>query len=127
FTMSGQSPSSGFVLTAVDTRGHTTWSTAPSVAGWTVSGNNVYESLSGNVGIGTTSVTQGSLVVTNGNVGIGTWTTSNPLTIVGGAAIGSTSFANTAAPANGLLVSGNVGLGSLSPGVQLDVNGTVRI
>jgi hypothetical protein len=41
--------------------------------GWTTSGNDVYETLDGNVGIGTTFTTTSALTVMNGNVGIGTW------------------------------------------------------
>ena len=72
FTMSGQTPISGYVLTASDGVGDTTWASGGAVSGWTVSGANVYESLGGNVGIGTFAP-KGSLVVTNGNVGIGTF------------------------------------------------------
>ena len=39
--------------------------------GWTQSGSNVYETLGGNVGIGTTLLTTAALTVMNGNVGIG--------------------------------------------------------
>ena len=78
FTMSGQTPISGYVLTATDTSGDTTWTSPGTSSGWTVSGSNVYETSSGNVGIGTTTVTQGALVVTNGNVGIGTWAPVKP-------------------------------------------------
>ena len=42
-------------------------------SGWTVTGNNVYETAGGNVGIGTTFLTTAALTVMNGNVGIGTW------------------------------------------------------
>ena len=43
FTMSGQAPTAGYVLTASDSAGDTTWSSPGGVSGWTVSGNNVYE------------------------------------------------------------------------------------
>jgi len=75
FAMSGFSPSTGYVLTASDNSGNVTWSAPGSVAagGWTPSGNNVYETNGGNVGIGTTLLTTAALSVMNGNVGIGTW------------------------------------------------------
>ena len=73
FTMGGQNPISGFVLTASDSAGDTTWASAGGVSGWTVSGNNVYETGNGNVGIGTNLLTTAALTVMNGNVGIGTW------------------------------------------------------
>ena len=76
--MSGQTPISGYVLTASDSAGDTTWTSAGAVSGWTVSGNNVYETLNGNVGIGTTAL-QTAFAVTNGHVGIGTWTATSGL------------------------------------------------
>src|SRR4029077_3555833 len=82
FTMTGQTPIGGYVLTAVDSSGAATWSSPGAVGGWSVSGGNLYNTNLGNVGINTlnganvgigTSTPQGGLVVTNGNVGIGTW------------------------------------------------------
>ena len=77
FTMSGQNPIGGYVLTASDSAGDTTWASAGGVSGWTVTGNDVYETGNGNVGIGTTLLTTAALTVMNGNVGIGTWVPSN--------------------------------------------------
>ena len=105
-TMSGQTPISGYVLTASDSAGDTTWTSAGAVSGWTVSGNNVYETLRGNVGIGTSAL-QTALAITNGNVGIGTWTAAGGNLIVNGG--------------------GNVGFGSAWPGTALDINGTARM
>ena len=138
FTMSGQSPISGYVLTAADSAGDATWSSPGTVGGWTVSGNNVYETSFGNVGIGTSSVTQGALLVTNGNVGIGTWTpnalfavgnnaftvnTAGAITAVTGI---STSGAYTQTGNSVNNFTGNVGIGSAAPGQALDVQGTMR-
>lgn len=75
----------------------------------------------GNVGIGTIkndayvtqATTNGNLVV-QGNVGIGTWKATNSLVIM----------SNAAGAGNG---GGNIGIGTLSPGVSLDVNGVVRL
>ena len=58
-----------------------------SAGGWSQSGNNVYETLSGNVGIGTTLLTNAALTVMNGNVGVGTWVPSQRLAVTGGALI----------------------------------------
>lgn len=44
---------------------------------------DVGEIINGNVGIGTSSINQGALVVTNGNVGIGTWTPAGLLDVQG--------------------------------------------
>ena len=83
--MSGQSATAGYVLTASDSAGDATWSSAGGVSGWTVSGSNVYETAGGNVGIGTTLLTTAALTVMNGNVGIGTWIPSQELLVFGGA------------------------------------------
>ena len=84
FTLSRQGAVNGYVLTATDSAGDATWSTVSAASGWTVSGSDVYEANSGNVGIGTTTTTQGALVVTNGNAGIGTWAPGNRLDVVSG-------------------------------------------
>ena len=151
FAMTGQSPLVGYVLTASDTNGNATWSSAGGLEGWTVSGGNVYTTTgSNNVGIGTTTP-QGGLVVTNGNVGIGTWTTTGGSLIVKGGNVGiGTAFPaqlldvfgtvrdigeivngnvgiGTWVPGGSLIViGGNIGVGLNVPGQALDVNGTVR-
>ena len=91
FAMSGQTPISGYVLTASDSAGNTTWTPGGIVAGWTVSGNNVYETFNGNVGIGTSAL-QTALAITNGNVGIGTWTAAMALDVQGSVRVSSTAF-----------------------------------
>lgn len=51
------SPTSGFVLTC-DANGIGTWQAIPTSSGdndWTISGDNIYSAVSGNVGIGTTN------------------------------------------------------------------------
>lgn len=53
----------------------------------------------------------------SGNVGIGTGTIDSKLQVNGGAAIGFS--ASTTAPTNGLLVNGNVGIGTTSPNETL--------
>lgn len=89
-TMSGQSPANGYVLTATDSAGDVTWSLPGGVSGWTVAGNNVYETNGGNVGIGTTITNAGAAFsVMNGNVGIGTWVPNENLTVTGNVGIGS--------------------------------------
>ena len=136
-TMSGQTPSSGYVLTASDSGGDATWSSAGSVSGWTIAGNNIYNTNSGNVGINTlnganvgigTSTPQGALVVTNGNVGIGTWVPAKPFSVTGdtyhngNVGIGTT-FTITSALS---VMGGNVGIGTWVPVQTLEVNGTIQ-
>ncbi len=69
----------------------------------------------------------------NGNVGIGSWGQNNlvnTFSVVGNIGIGtnqSSTFVQTSAPNGGMIVQNNVGIGSLTPGQALDVNGTVRM
>ncbi len=130
-TMSGQTPVSGYVLTANDSAGDVTW-TAPGVAsGWTVSGNNVYETSGGNVGIGTINPFGGALIVTNGNVGIGTLVPGQLLDVKGtirnlgelvngNVGIGTT-FVNGAGEGALTVMNGNVGIGTWLPSQLLQV------
>ncbi len=132
-TMSGSSPISGYVLTASDSAGDTTWSSPGSVSGWVFVGNNLYNTNSGNVGINTvnganvgigTSTPQGGFVVTNGNVGIGTWSPVKPFTVIGdtyhNGNIGvGTTLTTTSALA---VMNGNVGVGTWVPAGLLQVN-----
>ncbi len=134
------SPISGYVLTASDSAGDTTWSSPSSVSGWILVGNNLYNTNSGNVGINTinganvgigTSTPQGGFVVTNGNVGIGTWVpiglfqinkpTASPFVVTSAGNIG----IGTITPQSGLAVTnGNVGIGTwAAAGGNLIVNG----
>jgi hypothetical protein len=62
------------------------------------------------------------------NTGIGTTSPNDTLGVGGNMAIGAYAYTNTAAPANGLIVQGNVGIGSPNPGGNIDVGtGTVCI
>jgi len=58
-----------------------------------------------------------------GNVGIGTTLPQNKLSVAGAASLGAT-YANIAAPSNGLIVEGNVGIGTTSPTYTLEVQRT---
>lgn len=58
-------------------------------------------------------------------VAIGTTGPLSKLDVSGSAAIGAGYAGITAAPTNGLLVQGNVGIGTASPQATLDVNGTM--
>jgi hypothetical protein len=62
-----------------------------------------------------------------GNVGIGTVAPGSSLQVNGGAAIGYST--NTAAPSNGALVSGQLGVGTTNPtsDVKADINGAAQI
>ncbi len=70
-----------------------------------------------------------STTTTKVGIGItGTATVKNMLDVEGAAVIGSSYSGTNTAPANGLLVQGNVGIGTTSPasGVRLDVNGIIK-
>lgn len=54
----------------------------------------------------------GWVSIQGGNIGIGTNSSS--------------SFAQTLPPSAGMIIEGNVGIGSLTPGANLDVNGSIR-
>ena len=100
----------GKVLTS-DVNGNGTWA----VGG---AGSNYWTLDVGNIGINTTN-----------NVGISTISAVNSLNILGNIGIGTISYSKyltTAAPAGGALFEGNVGIGSLSPGQKLDVQGSIR-
>ncbi len=64
------------------------------------------------------------VVSPTGNFGIGTNTTTNRLDVEGGAAIGSNYSGTSTAPAEGLLVEGQVGIGTntVSPSYKLQLN-----
>ena len=66
-----------------------------------------------------------SVVTSTGALGLLTTTVGSSLQVNGNAAIGYS--ASTAAPTNGLAVSGNVGLGTITIGSKLQVNGNVAI
>ncbi|HPR65485.1 MAG TPA: tail fiber domain-containing protein [Thermoanaerobaculia bacterium] len=79
----------------------------PDDGDWTISGSDMYSSVSGKVGIGTS-------------------TPANKMDVEGGMAIGATYSGSSAAPNNGLIVQGNVGIATDSPASKLDVRGSVR-
>ncbi|HEU4435971.1 MAG TPA: hypothetical protein VFR89_00805, partial [candidate division Zixibacteria bacterium] len=66
------------------------------------------------------------MVIENGgDVGIGTLNAVNKLDVEGGVAIGAAYSGTSAAPANGLLVEGNVGIGLNNPTTPLSVAGQI--
>jgi len=91
-----------YVLQANDSLGDVGWVSLP----WSISGNNVYQTAGGNVGIGTSLLTTSALTIMNGgNVGIGTWIPAGALDIT--------------SPGNVLVENGDVGIGTSLPGDQL--------
>ena len=57
----------------------------------------------------------------NGFIGIGTNSPNSLLAVAGGMMVGP-QFSNAIAPANGLAIQGNVGIGTSNPGAQLDLS-----
>jgi hypothetical protein len=103
---------------------------------WTLYNDRVYNSNSGNVGVGTsTPANKFSVVGTsdfNGNVGIGTATPTNKFSVVGTSDFNGNVGIGTAYPTNKLSVSGtsdftgSVGIGTSTPTAQLHTTGNVR-
>lgn len=68
------------------------------------------------------------LITTTNNLGIGTSSVpANEISVLGRASIGDATYVNTAAPTNGLIVKGNVGIATLTPQSTLSVNGEFRL
>lgn len=61
--------------------------------------------------------------MTSTGLALGNVANTNRLDVLGGTAMGS--YAGIVAPSNGLIVSGNVGIGISSPAVKLDVGGSL--
>lgn len=87
-------------------------------------GSGDRSALSGNSITNTTTLAGATLVAAGNNVGIGTINPIGSRLIVNGmVSIGTanSSYVTTAAPSGGLIVEGNVGIGSLTPGSGLDI------
>ncbi|NSW45503.1 MAG: hypothetical protein HPY79_06800 [Bacteroidales bacterium] len=84
----------------------------------------------GDIGIGNQG--QGDIIriCQSGNTLLGYSPSNNPssrLSVLGGVSIGSTYAVTNAAPSNGMLVEGNVGIGTTNPTEKLEVNGNVKV
>ena len=68
-------------------------------------------------------------VTSAGNIGLGTGTPFSKLDVEGGISIGSTYSGSAAAPANGAIIEGSVGIGTQTPdaAAMLDLNGKIKI
>jgi|LauGreDrversion4_2_1035121.scaffolds.fasta_scaffold321180_1 hypothetical protein len=60
-----------------------------------------------------------------GNTGVATSTPKSKLSVSGNLAVGSTYAGTNAAPTNGAIIEGNVGIGKNTAATALDVNGTI--
>lgn len=73
----------------------------------------------------------GNVQMMAGNLGIGTNDATQRLSIVGNVGIGTVKngdfFLTTAPPNGGMIIEGNVGIGTITPGVVLDIVGTMRM
>lgn len=78
-----------------------------------------------NVGIGTNITSNAALSIINGNIGIGTWKPKNTMDINSNAVIGASYAGIQIAPANGLIVQGNIGVGTFTTTQALTVLGGV--
>ncbi len=104
---------------------------------WTLYNNQVYNSNSGNVGVGTSTPANKFSVVGNvdfdGNVGVGTTTPTNKLSVVGNAdfdgkvGIGTSTATNKFSVVGNADISGNLGIGTNIPTNKLSVVGNVDI
>ncbi|MDR3560900.1 MAG: hypothetical protein P4N59_05605 [Negativicutes bacterium] len=65
-------------------------------------------------------------ITANGNVGVNAYPI-NPMDIGGGVTIGTAYAGIMTAPTNGLIVQGNVGIGTTMPAAMLDINGYMHL
>ncbi len=72
----------------------------------------------------TSNLTIGNLVT---NMGVNTATPQSKVSVSGNMAVGATYAGTNAAPANGLIVEGSVGIGTNAPGTKLQVEGTTQL
>ncbi len=73
----------------------------------------------GGINFYTNGYVQRMTLTTSGNLGVGSTAAVNKLDVEGGAVIGASYSGSSVAPTNGLLVQGNMGIGTTSPASQL--------
>jgi hypothetical protein len=135
----GGSPGDGKVLTS-DSTGTASWRQPTGGGGpdndWTVSGNNMYATPSGNVGVGTSSPSaklevNGQVRIVGGSPGAGKVLTSDASGLASWqeSTGGGGPDSDWAVSGNNMytMPSGNIGVGTSSPTTKLDVNGQMRV
>ena len=88
---------------------------------------NIVSLSGGRFAINHSSASDNQLVFRSGGaIGVNELNPTSNFSVKGSVAIGSSTFSTASAPANGLIVEGNVGIGTTTPSNKLDVRGVIN-